>query len=184
MIGSARHDGSIRLTAADIDGARIALAGPRLRGGNADVAERWLQLWQNGLPPSLAGLDAHPLPSHAPAMAVFRVRRGAALDCIRAGDYCRLAIGFDLNGQSVLSITNNVARDERLEWCWRIVEGAATVSYRAFKSADGAAVQAQGSDWVEGSVSGDLQTPPQRAMRSFAAPTTDMAVEMAGAELF
>ncbi|MBV9990608.1 MAG: hypothetical protein JOZ72_04880 [Alphaproteobacteria bacterium] len=194
----------------DIAGARAALGALRLHGANLELASRWLQLWHDGRPPSLARFDAHPIPSHVPAVAVFEIREGVALNCIRAGDYTRLAIGFDLTGQSVLAVTNNVNRDARLDWCWKIVEGAATVSYRAFKSMGGGTVRAQGmslplsdrradgtrlffmhnnwrpqgTDWIEGSVSGDLQTPPERAMRSFAAPARDIAPEMAGAGWF
>jgi hypothetical protein len=116
---------------------------------NLESRHRWLQLWQGGVPPSLAGFDAHPLPSRAPAIAVFEIREDTSLNCVRAGDYCRLAIGFDLTGQNVLAVTNTVNRDARLAWCWKIVEGAATVSYRAFKSAGGGVVHARGMSLPE-----------------------------------
>ncbi len=178
----------------DMAEIRAALAALRLNGANVEVASRWLSLWQDGRPPALSRFDAHLLPAHAPAMAIFEIKRDASLWCIRAGAYCQLAIGFDLTGQDVLAITNNADRDARLDWCWKIVEGAATVSYRAFKPVQGAVVYAQGMslpfadekpdgarvffmhtnwrpqamDWVEGNVHGDLQSPPERAMKFFA----------------
>ena len=196
------------MAAWDIDAAHSAVSALRLSGANVEVASRWLALWREGRPPPLERFEV--APSHAPAIAVFRIRRGEALDCVRAGDYYRLAIGFDLAGQSVLAITNNVAREDRLDWCWRIVEGAATVSYRAFKTARGV-VHAQGmslplsdcaqdgarffvmhtnwrpegSDWFEGTVSGDMQTPFKSAMKSFApAATREALPERAGADFF
>lgn len=195
----------------DMDGVYAALNGLRLNGANAAIASRWLSLWQDGRPPTLAQFDAHAIPAHVPAIAIFEIKQDVSLQCVRAGEYCRLAIGFDLTGQSVLSITNNVDRDARLNWCWKIVEGAATVSYRAFKPAQGAVVFAQGmslpfggedadgtrrflmhnnwrpqaKDWVEGSVSGDLQVPPQRAMKSFAPHIAEAAaLDSTGTDLF
>jgi hypothetical protein len=178
----------------DFAGARAAIGVLRLNGTNVDVAGRWLALWRDGAPPTLARFDAHAAPAFAPATMIFEIRRGASLICLRAGDYNRLALGFDMTGQSLLSLTNNVDREDRLDWCWKIVEGAATVSYRAFKPQGSAAIYAQGlslpfsdrppggaryffshsnwrphgNDWIEGSVDTDLQTPRQRAMRSFA----------------
>lgn len=199
------------MDAFDIDETSAAIAALRLNGANADVASRWLSLWRNSRPPTLAEFDAHPTPAHTPAIAVFEIREGTSLQCVRAGEYCRLAIGFDLTGQSVLSITNNVDRDARLRWCWQIVEGAGTVSYRAFKPAQGAVVYAQGMslpfadedadgtrrffmhnnwrpqamDWVEGSVNGDLQTPPQRAMKFFTQRfAEDVRLQSTGTDLF
>jgi hypothetical protein len=185
----------------DIGAARTALGGLRLNGANVDVAERWLALWQDGAPPTLARFDAQFSPSLAPAIMIFEIRRDTSLVCLRAGEYNRLALGFDMTGQSLLSLTNNVDREDRLDWCWKIVEGAATVSYRAFKPQTGAIIYAQGlslplsdrlpggqryffshsnwrptgNDWIEGSVNADLQTPRQRAMRSFAAVSEDAA---------
>lgn len=199
------------MEAFDIAEAHAAVAALRLNGANAELAARWLSLWQDGKPPTLARFDTHPIPAHVPAMAVFEIKEGVSLQCVRAGEYCRLAIGFDLTGQSVLSITNNVDRDARLAWCWKIVEGAATVSYRGFKPAQGAIVYAQGmslpfgdeepdgtrrffmhnnwrpqaADWVEGSVNGDLQTPPQRAMKFFAPRVAEEVVlASTGTDLF
>ena len=93
-----------------------------------------------------------------------------------------------------MSFTNAVEREDRLAWCWKIVEGAATVSYREYKSANGTAVFAQGlslpfsdrindgtgiffthtnwrpqgSDWIDGNVKGDLQVAAQKSMHVFA----------------
>jgi len=194
-----------------MDDVYAALNGLRLTGLNADVASRWLALWRDGRPPTLAQFDAHPMPANAPAIAVFEIKQDISLHCIRAGEYCRLAIGFDLTGQSILSITNNVDREARLSWCWKIVEGAATVSYRAFKPAQGKVVYAQGMslpfsddeeggtrrffmhtnwrpqgmDWVEGNSDGDLQIAPERAMKFFAPRLAENAAhEVAGADLF
>jgi hypothetical protein len=185
----------------DIGAARAALGGLRLNGTNVDVAERWLALWQDSAPPTLARFDAQFSPSLAPAVMIFEIRRGISLACLRAGEYSRLALGFDMTGQSLLPLTNNVDREDRLDWCWKIVEGAATASYRAFKPQQSAIVYAQGlslplsdrppdgrryffshtnwrpsgNDWIEGSVNADLQTPRQRAMRSFAAVSEEAA---------
>ncbi len=195
----------------EIAQVRAALAALRLTGANVEVASRWLSLWQEGAPPTLSRFDAHPLPALTPAMAIFEIKHGESLQCVRAGAYCQLAIGFDLTGQDVLAITNDVDRDARLDWCWKIVEGAATVSYRAFKSAQSAVVYAQGMslpladakpdgtrvffmhtnwrpqamDWVEGSVHGDLQPPPERAMKFFAPRSAEeAALKSTGSDLF
>lgn len=190
----------------DIEAARAALAGLRLSGINVDVAQRWVALWQDGAPPSISRFDAHMSRSLMPAIMIFEIRRGMSVACLRAGAYNRLALGFDMTGQSLLSLTNNVDREDRLDWCWKIVEGAATVSYRAFKPQQSAAIYAQGlslpfsdrppdgrryffthsnwrpngGDWIEGSVSTDLQTPRQRAMRSFVTPSKAEAPVRAG----
>jgi|HubBroStandDraft_5_1064220.scaffolds.fasta_scaffold187914_2 hypothetical protein len=180
----------------DMDAARAAIAALRPNGMNVDVARHWLALWRDGAPPTLGRFDAQMPRSLMPAIMIFEIRRGATLMCLRAGEYTRLAFGFDMTGQSLLSFTNNVDREDRLDWCWKVVEGAATISYRAIKPAQGAVIHAQGltlplsdrppdgqryffthtnwrpngGDWIEGSVATDLQTPRERAMRSFALP--------------
>jgi hypothetical protein len=185
----------------DIGAARNALGGLRLAGTNVEVAQRWLALWQDGAPPSLTSFDAQISRALAPAIAIFEIRRNTSLVCLRAGEYNKLALGFDMTGQSLLSLTNNVDREDRLDWCWKIVEGAATVSYREIKPANSAIIYAQGlslpfcdrpadgqryffshtnwrpngNDWIEGNVDTDLQSPRQRAMRSFAAVSEEAA---------
>ncbi len=192
-------------TAWDIAGARAAIAGLRLNGANVDVTQRWLALWQDGAPPTLSRFDAQISRALTPGMMIFEVRRRISVVCLRAGEYSRLALGFDMTGQSLLSLTNNVDREDRLDWCWKIVEGAATVSYRAFKPQNSAIIYAQGlslplsdrppegqryffthsnwrpngNDWVEGNVDTDLQTPRQRAMRSFASVSEEMPARAA-----
>ncbi len=189
----------------DIDAARAALAALRPSGVNIDVAKLWLSLWRDGAPPTFCRFEAHLPHALVPAMMIFEIHRGVSLICIKSGDYSRLALGFDMTGQSLLSLTNNVDREDRLDWCWKIVEGAATVSYRAFKPQGSASIYAQGlslpfsdrppegrryffshsnwrptgNDWIEGSVDTDLQRPRQRAMRSFAVPEEKAATRKA-----
>ena len=173
--------------------AAAAVEALALKGANIDVAAHWLSSWHGDRPPSSGGFDTQPIWRHTAALAVFEVREDTSLTCISAGAYYRMALGYDLVGQDVLSITTVPVRAERLRWCWNIVEGAVTVSQRAYNSKEHGHVIAQGvslpfsdrrldgsgrflmhinwrpvgTDWIEGQVAADAQPPEDRRLISY-----------------
>ena len=174
--------------------AQKALAGLDLIGANTQVAAYWLSRWQGDAPPARKDFDAAKDWEFTPAIALFAIRKDEDFRCIGAGAFHRLALGYDLVGESVLSITSAAEREERLAWCWEIVEGAVTVSYRRYRATQSALAQCMSlpfsdidpdgtryflmhtnwrpadGDWISGRVQADAQAPPERLLYSFKAP--------------
>lgn len=187
----------------DCERAANAVAALDLKGPNKDVAAYWLSRWRDDKPPYRGDFDQAQIGRHSPAIAIFEIRKGESIPCISAGAFYRLALGYDLTGQDLLSITDAVEREDRLDWCWRIVEGAVTVSYRTFKSEGRGAANAQGvslpfrdieddgaryflmhtnwrpvgDDWIDGSVTADAQTPDVRRIISFLQAAVGVALD-------
>lgn len=130
---------------------------------------------------------------HAAAINVFEIRENESLRCVSGAPLVKVAAGFDFTNLDVLSITNAVDRDLLLAWSWEIVSGAVSVYYRSYKSKaessglnqgvslpfsdeknDGTRYflthtnwRPLGNDWIEGSVTVDLQLPTERRVISF-----------------
>jgi hypothetical protein len=177
----------------DFERAANAIARLDLKGPNKEVAAHWLSRWRDDKPPLRRNFDATQIARHGPAIAIFEIKRGEAIPCIAAGAFCRLALGYDLTGHDLLSVTDLAERDARLAWCWQLVQGAVTVSYRSFKSEGRSAANAQGvslpfsdikadgsryflmhtnwrpvgDDWIDGHVTADAPVPVSRQIISF-----------------
>ena len=159
-----------------------AVAALRLNGGNRDAARCWLSLWNSGKPPSRARFIPNCEWQLRPAFAVLEVCRGQSIRCLFAGINFRLALGFDLAGQNVLSLTPAAHREARLAYAWAIGEGLIMTGRRKFRNSVGAETHAdeiylplsdrpasdvrtylmhsdwrpEGEDWLEGRVNTDL----------------------------
>jgi hypothetical protein len=168
------------------DRAFNALAALGLNGANKQVAAHWLSRWQDDEPPLLEDFGLRDIWEFNPAIAIFEIRKSESILCVSAGSFHRLALGYDMKGEDLLSLTAAAEREARLAWCWEIVTGAVTVSYRPYKSRSNPKATAQcmslpfcdtgrdgercflmhtnwrpeGSDWVAGNVQADARTPP------------------------
>ncbi len=130
---------------------------------------------------------------HKPAMVFCRVVKGESLTCIHAGALLRVALGFDASNRDLLALVPEEQHAERLDWAWRITEGACAVQFRQFTSHDGHSGMAQGialpfsgeddkgarrflmhtnwrpvgTDWIIGNVEVELKTTTDRRMISY-----------------
>lgn len=177
----------------DIDRAVNAIAALDLNGANKRLAAYWLSRWQGDKPPSRERFDMKQVWEFSPALMILAIRKDEIMRCVSAGAFTKLALGYDLVGEDVLSLTSAAEREERLAFCWQIVLGAVTVFYRAYESAGHAKGLAQGTslpfcdvdadgtryfamhsnwrpvgnEWTLGNVSADVQMPPRRMIVSF-----------------
>ncbi|HEX4301638.1 MAG TPA: hypothetical protein VHZ78_02510 [Rhizomicrobium sp.] len=173
-----------------------AVAALGLNGANKQLAAHWLSRWRNDAPPTRESFRIDEAWEYSPAIAIFKVQKGQSVLCLSAGSFHQLALGYDVAGNDILSITSADERERRMAWCWEIVLGAATVSWRQYETAGQSKGLAQGmslpfsdrvadgaryflmhsnwrpvgGEWVPGTVQADAQTPPQRRIISFHAP--------------
>ena len=162
-------------------------------GANLDVARHWLTCWRRNQPPRMTGFHTGAIWQLKPAMMFCRVVRGKSLTCIHAGALLRVALGFDASNRDLLALVPREQHAERLDWAWRITEGACTVLYRQFTSKDGHSGMAQGialpfageddnggrrflmhtnwrpvgTDWIIGNMDVELKTTSDRRMISY-----------------
>lgn len=185
----------------DIDRALDALAALQLNGANKRLAAHWLSRWHGDKPPTRERFAMKKVWEFDPAIAIFEVRKGESVRCVASGSFHKLALGYELAGEDVLSLTAAGAREQRLAACWEIVEGAVSVSWRTYKSVDGSFGLAQcttlplsdmgadgarlflkhsnwrpvASDWTPGNVEADANRSPKRLLVSFKQPPVEAA---------
>jgi hypothetical protein len=170
-------------------------------GANLDVARHWLTCWRGNTPPRMTGFHTGAIWQLKPAMMFYRVVKDESLTCIHAGALLRVALGFDASNRDLLALVPKEQRDERLDWAWRITEGAVSVLYRQFTSQDGHSGLAQGialpffgeddkgarrflmhtnwrpvgTDWIMGNVDVELKQVSDRRMISYTAEVEKLA---------
>ncbi len=170
-----------------------AVAALGLNGANKQLAAHWLSRWRGDAPPTRASFKMDEVWEHSPAIALFKIVKDESVRCLSAGSFHKLALGYDMTGEDILSITSADERERRMAWCWEIAQGAVTVSYRRYETAGQSTGLAQGmslpfsdrdadgaryflmhsnwrpvgSEWVIGNVQADAQTPPERRIISF-----------------
>jgi len=178
--------------------ARDAVVALKLIGANRALADLWLARWHNGAPPKMRSFKAVMGLEYKPAALLCQIIEGKVLRCISGGAVMRVALGYDISEKDILALTPVGERDMRLEYWWNVVEGAVSVTYREFKSAEGHSGLAQGvglpfsdrkvdgsryfvmhtnwrpvgTDWIVGNVQIDIHSPPQRQTISFKHPDT------------
>lgn len=176
--------------------ARSALASLDLKGANRALAIRWLSQWRTDKPPKMLRFAESMEADHKTGAMYCRIGKNQKLTCISAGPNLRVALGFDLSNQDLLSLIPAGLREERLSYWWQVVEGSVAVSYRPFKSLDGGAAVAQGvalpfsdelpdgaryflmhtnwrpvgTDWIMGNVTVEHQRRCERRIARFSAP--------------
>src|ERR1700722_6048290 len=123
--------------------AAEAIRALHYQGANLTVAEHWLRCWRRNQPPRMTGFHTGAIWELKPAMMFCRVVRGESLTCIHAGALLRVALGFDASNRDLLALVAKDQHAERLDWAWRITEGACTVLFRQFTSHDGHSGMAQ-----------------------------------------
>jgi hypothetical protein len=181
--------------------AKQAVAALKLNGANREVATHWLSRWHDGKPPRIRSFNQDKVWQHGPGVTVYELRKDS-LRCVTAGGFLRLAVGFDLTGQDVLSITPAEDREERMAICHQLVQGAVGMYYRLFKSKSGPEGLAQGvslpfsnadangaryfmthtnwrpvgHDWMEGNVALDLGVPMEKNLISYGEPAQETAL--------
>jgi hypothetical protein len=173
--------------------AAHAITALRYQGPNLVVALHWLRCWRRDQPPRMTGFRAGEIWQHKSAMMFVRVVKGESLTCIHAGALLRLALGFDASNRDLLALVPKQQHAERLDWAWRITEGACSVLYRQFNSHEGNSGLAQGialpfageddkgarrflmhtnwrptgTDWIIGNVDVELNKTSDRRMISY-----------------
>jgi hypothetical protein len=178
--------------------AREAVAALKLNGANREIAEHWLSRWRNDKPPKRSSFNIDAIWRHKPALMICQIIQRKLLRCLSGGAVMRVALGYDISNADLLALTPVGERDMRLDYWWNVVEGAVSVTYRQFTSAEGPSGLAQGiglpfsdhkvdgsrfflmhtnwrpagTDWIEGNVQVDIHSPPQRQMISFKHPDT------------
>ncbi len=187
------------MSAADYARARDAIASLKLNGANQALAQSWLSAWRDGRPPSWRGFQQGIALEYKPAAMFCRIVQGRSLRCVAGGAILRVALGFDITDQDLLSLTPVGERDARLGYWWQLVEGAVSVTYRQFTSKEGSSGMAQGvalpfsdkrpdgsryflmhtnwrpvgADWIEGNVEVEYQKTSERRLISYLAPAPD-----------
>lgn len=178
--------------------AKDAIIALNLHGANRAVAELWLARWHNGEPPKMRSFRAVMGLEYKPAAILCQITQANSLHCISGGAVMRVALGYDISATDLLALTPVGERDMRLDYWWNVVEGAVSVTYREYASADGPSGLAQsvglpfsdrnvdgsryfvmhtnwrpvGTDCIEGNVQVDIHSPPQRQIISFRPPYT------------
>jgi len=180
--------------------AAAAIRALHYQGANLTVAEHWLASWRRNQPPRMSSFHTGAIWQLKPAMMFCRVVRGESLTCVHAGALLRVALGFDVSNRDLLALIPEDQHAERLDWAWRITEGARTVLYRQFSSHDGHSGMAQGialpfageddkgarrflmhtnwrpvgTDWIIGNVDVELKKTSDRRMISYMAEPAAM----------
>jgi hypothetical protein len=188
--------GGRSLSTKDYARACEAVTALKLTGTNKEFAAYWLSRWRNNSAPKMNSFILHRDSQYAPATGVMEVRQNQSLRCIRGGAFIKLALGFDLTNQDILAMTAEGDRAARLAWAWQIAKGAVAVARRPFQTRGGLGGSVQivflpfsdeksdGSryfqmhtnwrpehaDWIEGSVTVDLQSLAERNIISFNNP--------------
>jgi len=118
--------------------ARAALIGFDLHGGNAEVAEYWLSKWTNDAPPARESFEPKHLSSCLPSMAIFEIdRKAKTVRCRLAGSHCRMALGYELTGKDLMSVTPEDEKAQRWANIEAILDGSVSVGVRGFRNGDG-----------------------------------------------
>lgn len=117
--------------------ARAAVEALKLSGANSEVADYWLSCWDQGRPPTWNRFRIQQLARHRPAIAVFEVHFGASIICRLAGSYYKLALGAELLGVDLVTLTPNAQREQRWMNVATILEGAVSVATRTITSGAG-----------------------------------------------
>ena len=184
------------MSAADYVRARDAVASLKLNGANQALAQSWLSHWRGGRAPSWRGFRQVIGLEYKTAAMFCRIVQDKSLHCVHGGAIIRVALGFDISDQDLLSLTAVGERDARLAYWWQVVEGAVSVTYRQFTSKEGSSGLAQGvalpfsdrgtdgsryflmhtnwrpvgTDWIEGHTKVEYQNTSERRLVSFLDP--------------
>ena len=108
-----------------------------VKGLNREVAAYWLSLWRGGTPPMLASFDPLKLAPHLASIAMVEVRLRESEHCRAAGSNIRAAVGFDLTGKDMVTLTPAHQRRERMHLIEDVVLGSIALCHRPFLRADG-----------------------------------------------
>jgi hypothetical protein len=175
-----------------------AVAELKQNGATREVAEHWLSRWRKDKPPKRNDFDIDAIWQHKPALMICRIIQGKTLHCLSGGAVIRVALGYDISDTDLLALTPMGERDMRMDYWWNVVEGAVSVIYRQFMSAERTGGLAQGvglpfsdqkpdgtryflmhtnwrpvgTDWIEGNVQVDFHSAPKRQIISFKHPDT------------
>jgi hypothetical protein len=177
------------VTIQDLQRAQNAINALKLTGPNREVAGQWLSFWKGGQPPPLETFKRLKW-LHTEAMIISRVKQGALLQCVSAGAFLKIAMGFELAGQDLLTLVAQDERDALLAHWWQVAEGAVSLTYREFKAAEGGGIaqavglpfsgeeadgsrhvllhtnwRPSGTSWIEGNVEAGLLAASRQLVR-------------------
>jgi hypothetical protein len=116
-----------------LEKAKFALAELRVAGPNREVAEYWLSLWSDDKPPMWENFALGSVKEHALSIAMFEVMPDGPVICRLAGEFVKVALGFDPAGEDLLAITPEQQRETRIKQTRAIVDGAISYAHRSFR---------------------------------------------------
>lgn len=116
--------------------ALAALEAFNLKGANAEVAAYWLSLWDGSRAPCRSAFNPNHVRDLLPAIALTQVQADGDVVCRLSGRIIDTALGFPLQGRSMLSLVEGDERVVRSRRLHAVVDGHIGLSHTRFETVD------------------------------------------------
>jgi len=114
----------------DTGRAADALEALDLNALNRELAQHWLSLWQDGVPPGRGAINPARLLKFLPGLAVMDIHSDDSIRFRIAGRAFRAAFGFDPSRHDMLALSLPEQRAAQIARCRQIADGAVATGIR------------------------------------------------------